>query len=457
MQIIDALNNLINSNPVNFTTPGHSQGSIIPENVKNLLGEKLFKTDFSEIIGLDNLQAPEGVILKSQKWLSEVYNSSASFYLVNGSSSGILALMLATVKEGEKVLIARNAHKSVINALVLTGACPVWINTEWEDNWDIPTQVSFEKIKNTVELNPDIKAIWLTNPTYEGIVTDITPIAEFCKEKNIILIVDEAHGALWNFSLNLPEPAILKGADASVQSLHKTSCSLNQGAILHLSKNSKINPEKLQQCLNMVNTTSPFFPLLASIEGAIEYQDSESGRKKLEDLLDNLDEFREKLSKFEEINSLKANCNYGIDKTRLFFGIKGICGHALADYLYDNYRLEVELDNDRAILAITGIGTDKEKLDKLFKGILEANKALVKKEVDLASSRLIEPEIIYTPRQAFYKNSSTVSIEEAIGHVSKETIVPYPPGIPVLIAGELIKKEHVNFIKNKLKINIISD
>lgn len=453
MHIIEALNKVINKKPVLFTTPGHCQEADFLNGLDFL--RSAYKYDFSEIEGLDNLQYPEEAILESQKWASKIYGSGHSYYLVNGSSSGILALMLATVKTGEKVLIARNAHKSVINALILTGAEPVWINTEWDNNWNIPTCVTLENIQNIFAANLDIKVVWLTSPTYEGVVTDISPIVQFCREKGLLLIVDEAHGALWNFSDKLPATAISQGVDASVQSLHKTASCLNQGAILHLGKNSKIDPVKVQQSLNIINTTSPSYLILASIEGTIEYLDSISGKNKLDILLENIDNFRKKLTSTEKINFLKNTERFEIDKTKLFFGIKDVPGQVLGDFLLEKFNIEVELDNDKGVLALTGIGTSPNKLEKLSESVIQSVDLLENCTNKTNSFPLIKPEMIYTPKEAFNKNGKKVKLNNLVGKICKETIVMYPPGIPILISGELIRQQHIDLINYRDEIEII--
>jgi len=267
--------------------------------------------------------------------------------------------------------------------------------------------------------------------------------------------VDEAHGALWNFSDKLPMTAIKQGADASVQSLHKTAFSLNQGAILHLNKNSKIDPVKIQQCLNVVNTTSPSFLILASIEGSIEYLNSNPGRKKLNYLLENSNKFRKRLSALGEISFLEEINDLQIDRTKLFFGIKNVSGHILGDYLLEKFNIEVEMDNNKGVLALTGIGTERNKFKKLFDAVIKSTKLLEKMPVKNISFPFIKPEMIYNPREAFYKKFVKVSLKDSAGKISKQTIVPYPPGIPVLIAGELIKQQHLDLIRDRDEIEII--
>jgi len=434
--------------PLLFTTPGHSQGFYSAGEFKEVFGKKVFKGDFSEVKGMDNLQNPTGIIKKSLERTAEIYGCKASFYLVNGSSSGIIALILATVKTGEKILISRNTHKSIINALVLSRAFPVWVEPEWDENWNIPGAVNPEKIAQILRKIPDIKAVMLTNPTYEGVITDIKSIAELCGQKNIPLLVDEAHGALWNFSERLPISSIHLGADACAQSLHKTGSCLNQGALLHISENSKLIPENAQRVLNIINTTSPSYALLSSIEASIEYLNSKKGREKLDELLDNIEETKKMLFINAGIDFLEDN-----DPTKLFFKLKYVNGQALSDFLQDKFNIEVELNNDRALLALTGIGTDKTKLEKLAGAIAAADKKLEKNFKAPASTPLISPQVALSPSEAFYAESEAVELCKAVERISAETIVTYPPGIPLVIAGETIQPEHLKVItEKKLKI-----
>ncbi|MDD3150937.1 MAG: aminotransferase class I/II-fold pyridoxal phosphate-dependent enzyme [Candidatus Gastranaerophilales bacterium] len=213
MYLIDALKKFQRKNRnILFTTPGHCQGENLPTILREILGKKIFKIDLSEVIGLDNIRCPENILLKSQEAAAKIYAAKKSFYLYNGSSSGIIALMLTLLKKNDKVLISRNAHISVINGLILTGAMPVWVQNNWIDSWNIVENVNPEDIRKKLDENPDIKAVFLTNPTYEGVICDIEPISRICNARKIPLVVDEAHGALWNFHEKLPKPAILQNA-----------------------------------------------------------------------------------------------------------------------------------------------------------------------------------------------------------------------------------------------------
>jgi len=471
MYISQAVNKIIQHEPILFTTPGHSGGKGVLPEYKEIVGKKIFKADLSELEGLDNLQNPSGIIKNALVRASEIYGSKNTFYLVNGSTSGIIALMLATINRGDEVLISRNAHKSVINALVLSGANPVWVSPQWDENWNIPSCINPEKIKQKLNENPDIKAVWVTSPTYEGIVSDIESISKICKEKNVLLIVDEAHGALWNFSEKLPVSAIHLGADACVQSLHKTGSCLTQGAVLHLSQNSGVNLEKLTQSLNLINTTSPSYLILSSIEASIEYLNSPEGRQNLDELLDNIEEIKSFIKMnidagflgsqdviARKAESLTWQSNTFIhDSTKLFLRINSASGYDLSDILFKKFNIEVELDNNKGVLALVGIGTTRKKLEKLAFALIKAEKMLQKAEKEEPLTPLIKPEVVYSPADSFYKKSKKIEVSRAIGLISKETIVNYPPGIPVIIAGEVIKPEHLGFFGERKEIDVILD
>lgn len=455
MYIIRTIKNILKTKPFFFTTPGHFQRFNSMGEFGELFGRKIFNADLAEVEGMDNLQNPKGCIQDSLQRTSEIYGSKASFYLINGSSSGIIAMILSTVKRGEKILIARNAHKSVINALILSGAEPVWVETEWDDYWQIPTCVKPEKIAQKLEMIPDIKAVIVTSPTYEGVVSDIKSIARQCRKKNIILLVDEAHGALWNFSERLPDSSIKLGADICVQSIHKTGSCLNQGAILHISENSRLSPADIRQSLNLINTTSPSYLLLSSIEASIEYLNSKKGREKLDRLINNIEKIKNSVKNQTNAVFLESSPDFVHDPAKIFFGLEKINGQELSDFLQEKYNIEVEMNNHKGLLALTGIGTEKKHLVKLSKAIVKAAKKLKKSYENIDYKPYIPPEIAFTPAEAFYRDFEKIKLHRAQGRVSKETIVTYPPGIPIIIAGEVIQEEHLGALKRVQDIKVI--
>ena len=447
-----------------------------------MLGGKVFGCDFSEIDGFDNLSTPKGPIKSMQEKTTEIYGSEKTFYLTNGSTSGILALMLAVLKPGDKVLINRNCHSSVYNGLVLTGACPVWIDVEIDSDWDIIKPVNIYGVERGIRENPGLKALIITNPTYEGLTADIEPIAQVCRRFNITLIVDEAHGALWNFCAAFPKTAIECGADASVQSLHKSAGALNPAALLHIAKNSLIQPDKVQQALNLINTTSPSYPVLLDIEVTIDFLSSVDGAKYILQLLKNIAAFHKELLQRENI---RVYC-YGNDMTKILVQIDGMSGFMLADYLHQEHNLEVEIANDKSVLCLTGIGTTKRKLNKLKNAILkisrkqnlepiietglcpatpranEKYRTLSDAENEMKDSlkgkntaKYLKPILTCTPQRAYYANYAEIKPDQAIGCTAKSMHLTYPPGIPVLIAGEVIQEGHLEYLKqhhDKIKV-----
>lgn len=441
MNILKTIKKLQKSKKIFFTTPGHSLGKIIPEKLKNLFGKKVFKADFSEVEGLDILSNPTGCILNSQKKASKIYGTKSTFYLVNGSTSGMLAIMLASLKEEDKVLIARNCHICVYNGLILTGAKPVWFMSEYDENFGLFKGITLKDVERAYQ--PDTKALIITSPTYAGVCSEIKEIAEFCKEKNIIFIVDEAHGALLPFCEKLPKSAIELGADACVQSLHKNTPALNGSALLHLGKNSKISDEKIQTSLNIINSTSPSFLILSSIEEAIDYLNSKTGRNKLDNLIKNIDKFKKECKNAEFFNHTNN------DITKLVFKVEGTSGEELAEILNKN-NIEEEFCTENAAICITNLAVSKKQLNKLKKVIENIKPKSVKKAY---KKEFILPQQILSPKTAHYKESEYIKKEKAAGRISAEVIIPYPPGIPLLIEGELITKEHIKQIeKDKIKV-----
>lgn len=440
-----------------FTTPSHNQGEfVIPKSAK-ILGKKIFKADYSEIEDFDNLANPQGVILESQLKASEIYNSKYSFYLTNGSTSGIIAAMNALLNQDDRVLIARNCHKAVYNGLVITGAHPIWLMPEFNEEWGIFKPIKAEQVEKILSQNENIKAFILTNPSYEGVISNIRKISEVCKKYKVQLIVDEAHGALWSFDGTIGTPAIFEGADVSIQSLHKTAGALNPSAVLHVSKISYVDIEKIQTSLNIITTTSPSYPLLSNIEATIEFLGSKQGKNKVSELIDNIIKFKKDLSKYENIQIFSANN----DITKILIKVEGFNGYNLSDILFNKYKIEDELANDKSVLFLTGIGTSKNKLNKLKNALIKISKSVCEKSCLLNEDEQNKnlnypnPQLAISPRMAFNQPYKNIKTKDSIGEISQELIMNYPPGIPILIPGEIIKDEHLAFLSEYEYIKIL--
>lgn len=348
-----------------FTTPSHNQGKFIIPELKKMLGKQFFENDFSEIEGFDNLKNPTGTIKESMARAAQIYEVEHTFYLTNGSTQGILTALLSFLEPNDLVLAVQNCHQSVFDAISLARAQVMTFVPEVDEEWGIYKPVKAEDLKEAFKKAPQIKAFILSCPYYEGVVSDIEKISAVCKEFDKILIVDEAHGALWNFDHSIGIPAAFLGADAVVQSLHKTCGALNQCSVLHLPQNSKLPYEKVLATYNKLTTTSPSYPLLLCIEQTIEFLSSKIGKKMIYQLVDNIIEMKNRCKSYPSIKFYDKN----FDETKILVKIDGITGSELSKRIYEKFHIEDELANEVSVMYLTGIGTTKDKLRKLEKAL----------------------------------------------------------------------------------------
>lgn len=328
-----------------FTTPSHSQDFVLYNSLKSM-----YKIDISETLAHN----PTEALSKAQERAKKIYKTKSTLFLTNGSTSGIIASVLACVNKDEKVLIWKNAHPCHANAVKLAGAEPIFYDLEIDEEWGIPLEADPEMLERYIKTY-EIRALIVTSPSYEGIVSDIRKIKKLCEKHSVFLIVDEAHGALYPFSKRLPESAV-NIADFTVQSLHKTAGGLNPTALLHTMTDLDI-----KQALNMINTTSPSYPILASIEENINFLNSWWGKRKLEQLIDELEILQEECT----------NCEFfGDDITKILVKMDGISGEELSEILFKNYNIEDEKTNNKSTMLLCGIGTDKKKIKKLKDALL---------------------------------------------------------------------------------------
>lgn len=454
MTIVNFIENFKKKKRVLFTTPSHGQGDFVNPASLKLLGHKFFTCDYSEIEGFDNLSNPIGIIRTSQVEAAKIYGAKSTFFLTNGSTSGIVASMFALLNRCDKVLIARNCHKSVYNGLVLTGAVPLWLMPQYNKEWGIYETISLDLLEETLARNKDIKAFIMTNPSYEGVMSDVYRISSVCKKYNVKLIVDEAHGALWTYHKALGTPALMQGADIVVQSLHKTAGALNPAALLHIGLDSDIEPKNIQKALNLITTTSPSYPLLVNIESTINYLSSQSGQTKLQELVKNVNRT---IRFLKSIPNLEVY-SYNNDVTKILVKVTNMSGFELSDILFDEYNIEDELANEKSVMFLTGLGTTKSKLKKLEKALFDlcAKNIKIKPNEERENPVInIEPRVRYTPALLWGKPSREVELKYALARVSMELIADYPPGIPILLPGEVIKKEHIEYLKDRQKIKVL--
>ncbi len=439
-------------NRILFTTPSHGQ---IPPNFKHISRLKgFYRWDYSEIEGFDNLLDPKGPILMAEGKASDIFNTKKTFFLTQGSTTGILAVLKTVLNFKDKVLVARNCHKSVYSGLVLTGADVDWFVPDTKSEmclkWGVMGRINPEELKDTFKLN-QYKAFIMTSPTYEGIVSDIEEISKICKEYGVLLIVDEAHGALYNFSDLLPKTAIEQGADFSVNSLHKNAGALNQCALLHISNDCPYDWREIQNSINLFHTSSPSYPLIADIEACINFLSSKKGKKEINDLISNILKFQSALEN-EGFEFLKSDFK---DVTKILLRLDNADCSKLSDVLFDEYNIEDEISSPFSCLYLTGIGTKKTKLDKLKSALISAkNKKFDKIKVDEVKIPEFQPYplVKLQPWEAFNRDYIYAQKEDAPLMLSSEMIVPYPPGIGILYPGEAIQQEHLKYLKEDVGV-----
>lgn len=455
--IIDSLRKIVDDNIISFHMPGHKKGAIYKMLGYQDILENLYKLDTTEIPGTDNLHSPEECIKESLKRASEVFKSDKTFYLVNGSTCGIEAAIMASVNPKEKIILNRDCHQSAINSCIIGDIDPIYVNPSINKNSNTLSGVSFDDVKRVIDSNLDAKAVFLTYPTYFGDVFDLKSICSYAHEKGMTVIIDEAHGAHLGLSEKLPETALSQGADIVIQSTHKTLPSFTQSSMIHI-KGNRININKLTNMLRITESSSPSYLLMASLDIAVDIYEK-NGFNLMDKLLSNINEFKSELYKLKNIKVDESK-----DYTKIFLNTKklGITGHELENILRENYNIQVELSNYYGVLLIATIGNTKDEFLKLKDVLFEIDK-IYKKESYLKSvSYPIKlPKKILSPREAFYMDKKNVKIENSIGKISGEYIIPYPPGVSLVSPGEEITREVIDYIiecKSKgMNVNGVKD
>ena len=459
--LFDALMEYVNRETLPFHVPGHKKGIGIDSEFKNFIGENPFKIDVTVFKLVDSLHHPTGPIKKAQELVSDAYNSDASFFSIHGTSGAIQAMILSVVNDGDKIIVPRNVHKSVTSGIILSGAVPVFMEPEIDKKLGIAHGVTPETVEKTLKENSDAKAVLIINPTYYGVATDIKKIADIVHSYDIPLIVDEAHGPHLAFSKELPTSAIEAGADICAQSTHKIIGSLTQGSLLHV-KSKYVDSKRVQQILNLLQTTSPSYILMASLDCA-RRQIALEGEKLLSETIELCKYTRNEINKIpgfycfgDEV--LGKPGSYSFDPTKITISARelGITGFELDTILADKYHIQMELSDFYNVLAVGSFGDTKEGMDRLLKALKEISNHYYGKRDPIPDFLDIPtiPKKVLNPREAFYSNKVSIPLIESIGEISGEFLLAYPPGIPVLCPGEVITKEVVDYVHDLKRANL---
>lgn len=462
---LDALKKYTSSDVVPFDVPGHHMGNVANK-LKTFLGQQTFRADVNAPIGMDNLANPHGVVKEAEELMADFCNAEHAFFLINGTSSGILAMIMTVCKANERIILPRNVHKSIISALILSGAVPTYVAPKLDNELEIANQPSFDDYLKAMQKYPAAKAVFIINPTYFGAVGDLKRIVEEAHLRGMAVLVDEAHGAHYYFDKTGPISAMDAGADMASVSFHKTGGSLTQSSVLLL-KSNLIKHVDVQKTLNILNTTSPSSILIASLDAARQYV-AMHGQDNMNRVHELSKYAREQISKIkgfvtcDKDHFLKHGC-YDYDETKLVIKIEhmDINGFGLYHLLKEEYDVQVELAETHVVMCVLAIGNNKPQFIRLIKALKDISaKHYNKKYIDQKHPFGIEfPFQLIRPRAAFHAPGKVVPLKEAINSISKESIMIYPPGIPLIVPGEVFTKELIERIEEykRLNVTILSD
>jgi arginine decarboxylase len=457
--IIDALQEWVATAHAPFYTPGHKRGLGMNPLIETPWGDRVFGWDLPELPGLDNLHAPSGAIESAQLLAAQTFGAQQTWFSVNGSTAGVIAAILATCGDGDKIILPRNIHSSAISGIIHAGAVPVFVNPSYDRDLDLAHSITPAAVKFALEQHPDAKAVMLVYPTYYGAGGDLGAIAEIVHSYDLPLLVDEAHGAHFGFHPDLPPTALSLGADLSVQSTHKLLGALTQSAMLHINSH-RIDRDRLSRCLRSIQTTSPSYLLLASLDAARQ-QMAMQGKELMSQTIELAKIARMKISQIEglsvvELDNTKPGCKY-FDPTRLTVTVTGLnlTGFA-ADEILTDLGVVAELPSLRHVTFIISLGNTLADIDRLVAAFTEI--AINYRQDLTLELPTIEPpsEILtttaMTPRQADRSPHLRVSISAAVGKISAESICPYPPGIPIVTPGEIVTAEALDYLRRVLAL-----
>jgi arginine decarboxylase len=453
--LIDALKNSISRPHAPFYTPGHKRGAGISPALIDLLGKKVFQADLTELAELDNLFAPQSAILAAQELAAAAFGAEKTWFLVNGSTCGIEAAILATCGMGDKIILPRNVHFSVIAGLILSGAMPIFIQPEYDEDLDIAHSITPEAVEIALKKHPDAKAVLTVYPTYYGVCGDLQAIAHLTHQYNLPLLVDEAHGAHLAFHPDLPASALAQGADLTVQSTHKTLGAMTQASMLHIQGN-RIDMDRVNKALQLVQSTSPSFVLLASLDAARQ-QMAVHGQELMSHTLELAAEARSHINCIPGLSTplFLARQSPGfmaLDQTRLTVKVSelGCTGFAAEDIL-NEMGVTPEFSSLQHLTFILTLGNTKSDIEALLQGLNNltqipqlTNQWSRCKHKNYAN---IAYALSISPREAFFANSETLPLEKAQERICAEIVCPYPPGIPVLMPGELITQSSLEYLQ----------
>ncbi|WP_099363144.1 aminotransferase class I/II-fold pyridoxal phosphate-dependent enzyme [Fredinandcohnia onubensis] len=449
-------------NPTQFHIPGHKKGAGIDPEFRNFIGDNALSIDLINIGPLDDLHQPKGIIKQAQDLAAKAFGADHTFFSVQGTSGAIMTMVMAVCGPGDKIIVPRNVHKSVMSAIVFSGAVPIFIHPEIDNNLGISHGITTDSVKKALEQHPDAKGLLVINPTYFGVAADLKKIVDIAHSYEVPVLVDEAHGVHIHFHDGLPLSAMQAGADMAATSVHKLGGSMTQSSILNV-REGLVSANRVQTILSMLTTTSTSYLLLASLDVARRRLVTE-GYDLIEKTIQLANYMRDKINEIEKLKCigreiLGSKATFDFDPTKLLISVKdlGITGSDAEVWLREKYNIEVEMSDLYNILCIVTPGDTKKEAELLIAAL-----ANLSDEVSHLSESRIVPEVLLpdipvlalSPRDAFYSETEIVPFEESAGRVIAEFIMVYPPGIPIFIPGEIITEENLTYIQTNIEAGL---
>ena len=449
-----AMQRYLAENVAPFHTPGHKLGVGVHESLRQQIGPAAFSLDLTCMPGLGDLFDKQGPIQDSQKQVAALYGADASYYLVNGTTGGIYAMLLTTVGPGEKIILPRNVHRSVIGGLILSGATPVFVSPALDSRLQIAMNVPASSYAEAMRLHPDAKAVLLINPTYYGVVAEIAAITEQAHQRGMVVLVDEAHGPHLHFFDDLPPSALGVGADLVVQSSHKILSAMSQASLLHC-RLGRIDQGRLESMLQLVQSSSPNYLLLASLEAAVA-QLAEAGPQLIGRSVALAKQARQQINQIEGLYCFGEDCIgrpgvAGVDVTKLVVTVSGlgIGGNVAETWLRQQGKLQAELSDLNNVLFLVTLADDAASLDRLVIALTRLAAEIAPDGKQVANVTMPVAELValpaLSPRDATFARRRRMPFAEAAGQIAGETVTSYPPGIPLLFPGERITAEVIAY------------
>ena len=447
--IAEALDRFRRNRVVPFDVPGHKRGKGNPE-LTAFLGERCMQLDVNSMKPLDNLVHPVSVIREAEELAADAFGAAHAFFMVGGTTSSVQAMILSTVGRGDKIILPRNVHRSVMGALILTGAHPIYVNPQTDDRLGISLGMKVEDVRAAIEAHPDAKAVFLNNPTYYGICSNLRAVTEMAHAAGMRVLVDEAHGTHFYFSDRLPLSAMAAGADMASVSMHKSGGSLTQSSMLLIGPG--MSEGYVRQIINLTQTTSGSYLLLSSLD---------LSRKRLalhgEEIFSRVIAIAQYAR--EEINAIgdydafsreliDGDSVFDFDVTKLSVNTLavGLAGIEVYDILRDEYDIQVEFGDIGNFLAYISVGDRRQDIERLVSALAEIRRRYKRPRVGMLSQEYIHPQVVMTPQDAFYADKESLPLEATEGRISAEFVMCYPPGIPILTPGERITGEILRYI-----------